>query len=423
MLAFAWIKRAAALVTFVMSASVQAVTQQEMFARPGVIGDSLAQGFYGVTVEKKTQDWAYPVLVSKQAGTSLSYNVLNGPYINAEDVFKLQCGPFCIIRSVIGGNTSTVALPTNTAVTGATYTSVLYTTGTCQDVRLRKMGLSVRWYYVFPIFEWVEMPDCQSPSKFHQLGLRDAGTQIEIMQKIRPTFVFATAAANHVLCTALQLNTTCQDMARFKRDFSETMRRLAAIGSVKGGVLFTIPDITSIAYLERYNDPQGRDAYTGLKAFYRSSVSSPYQILDRYEIGRTAEFLRVMNDDIKAQGAAMGFAVADIKVVFDDIRENGRPITGPNGYAPGLARANWPLPNQPGVFGLDGVHPNMLGHAVFSNELIKSINAKYAYNIPKVSEYSAWYYDSLNRNPVNTKDFLGNNLFGQIISWVISVVG
>ena len=41
------------------------VTVQQLFQKPGVIGDSLSQGFYGVTVEKKTQDWAYPVLVSK----------------------------------------------------------------------------------------------------------------------------------------------------------------------------------------------------------------------------------------------------------------------------------------------------------------------------------------------------------------------
>lgn len=45
----------------------------------------------------------------------------------------------------------------------------------------------------------------------------------------------------------------------------------------------------------------------------------------------------------------------------------------------------------------------MYGHAVMANELIKAINAKYGVAIPQVSEYNAWYYDELNRNPVDLK--------------------
>ncbi|MDT8992505.1 hypothetical protein RQP54_16665 [Curvibacter sp. APW13] len=417
-----WMRFLGAMAALLAAQAAQSATQAEMFARPGAIGDSLSQGFYGVTVEKKTQDWAYPVLVSKQAGSNLSYNVLEGPYLNLEDVMKGNCGPFCMAGSIIGGNGATVSLPTHAGITGAEYTSVLRTSGQCADVTARKMER--QWYWAtwyWYTYRWVEVADCQEPDKFHQYGLRSSGTQMEVMEKVKPTFLFGTAAANHVLCTALHTGTSCLDMDRFKRDFSETMRRLAAMGSLKGGVLFTIPNVTSIAYLEKYTDPQGRADYSGLKAFYRSSVSSPDQVLDANEVATVSQFLGTMNADIKAQGAAMGFAVADLKVVFDDIRENGRPITGPNGTAPALARANWPLPNQPGLFGLDGVHPNMLGHAVFSNELIKAINAKYGFAIPKVSEYSAWANDSLNRNPVDMKDFLTNSLLGQVISWVISI--
>ncbi len=399
-----------------------AATQTDMFAKPGVIGDSLSHGFYGATVEKKTQDWAYPVLVTKQAGSSLSYNVLEGPYLNFEDVLKLNCGPICIASSVLGGNASTVALPTHAGITGAEYSTVLRTSGQCEDITARKQER--QWYWktwYWYTYRWVEVADCQTPDKFHQFGLRGSGTQMQIMEKVKPSFLFGSVGANHVLCTALHTSLDCLDADRFKRDFSETMRRLAAMGSLQGGVIFTVPNVTSIAYLEKYTDPQNRPEYSGLKPFYRSSVSSADQVLDANEVATIGNFLQTMNNDIKSQGAAMGFAVADLKVVFDDIRENGRPITGPNGTAPGLARANWPLPNQPGLFGLDGVHPNMLGHAVFSNELIKSINAKYGYTIPAISEYSAWANDSLNRNPVDLKNFLDNNLFGQFMSWVIGV--
>ncbi|PKA16854.1 hypothetical protein [Leptospira haakeii] len=404
------------------ASTLSAQSQAQMFSRPGVIGDSLSQGFYGATVEEKTQNWAYPVLVSKQAGSNVSYNVLKGPYLNFEDVLKGDCGVFCIAASIIGGNGSTVGLPTHAGITGADYTTVLQTSGQCENINATtwaKQWYWETWYWY--TYRWVQVPDCQSPDKFHQFGLRSSGTQMQVMQAVKPSFLFGTAAANHVLCTALSTSTDCLDQARFLRDIRSTMSKMAAIGTIKGGVLFTVPNVTSIAFLENYNDPQGRANYSGLKAFFRSSVSDPSQVLDKNEVATITNFLTSINNEVKAQAVAMGFALADLKVLFDDLKENGRLIKSPSGYSPGYAKANWPLPGQPGIFGLDGVHPNMYGHSVFANELIKAINSKYGYSIPQVSEYTAWYYDSLNRNPVDLKKFLTDTLFGQFISWVIGI--
>lgn len=118
----------------ISASAISAQSQAQMFARPGVIGDSLSQGFYGATVEEKTQNWAYPVLVSKQAGSNVTYNVLKGPYINLEDVLKGDCGVFCIASSIIGGNGTTVGLPTHAGITGADYTTVLQTSGQCENI-------------------------------------------------------------------------------------------------------------------------------------------------------------------------------------------------------------------------------------------------------------------------------------------------
>jgi hypothetical protein len=404
------------------SSALFAQTQRDLFARPGVIGDSLSQGFFGVTVEKKTQEWAYPVLVSKQAGSNVSYNTLKGPYVNIEEVMKWNCGPICIGSSIIGGNDGTVGLPTHAGITGAEYTSVLRTSGKCEDITATKQER--QWYWetwYWYTYRWITVQDCKDPDKFHQYGLRDSGTQMEVMEKVKPTFLFGTAGANHVLCTALQTSTDCLDETRYKRDVREVFRRMAAIGSIRGGVVFTIPNVTSIAFLEKYNDPQGRANYSGLKAFFRSSVSDPNQVLDATEVARISTFLTMLNNELRAQAAALNIAVTDAKVLFDDIKENGRPLKSSTGYSPGNAQAHWPLPGKPGMFGLDGVHPNMYGHSVMANELIKSINAKYGFAIPQVSEYNAWYNDSLNRNPVDLKDFLSNNLFGQVISWLIGI--
>lgn len=408
---------------FSSGVGVYAQTLSQLFQKPVVIGDSLSQGFFGVTVEKKTQDWAYPVLVAKQAGSNVYYNELKGPFVNLEDVLKGNCGPICIGSSVIGGNGKTYTLPTHAGITGAEYTSVLRTSGKCEDITAKKWVKQWYWanWYTYT-YRWVEVPDCKKPDKFHRFGLRDAGTQMEIVEKNRPTFLFGTAAANHVLCTALHTSLSCLDEPRFRRDIAEVMRRARAIGTIRGGVLFTIPDVTAIAYLEPYTDPRGRANYSGLKPFYRRSVSDPNQVLDATEVAQVQSFLTMLNNEVKAQAAAMGFAVTDAKVIFDQIKASGRLVQDPNtGYSPGLARAHWPLPGAPGVFGLDGVHPSRYGHAVLANELITAINTRYGVNIPLVNEYSAWYYDSLNRNPVDIKNFLDNTIMGQVITWLISV--
>lgn len=409
-------------ILFLLALGLNAQSQADMFRKPGVIGDSLSQGFFGATVEKKTQNWAYPVLVSKQAGSSVTYNELKGPYINLEDVLKGDCGPICLGLSIIGGNEKTYSLPTHAGITGAEYTTVLRTSGKCEDITAKKWAKDwywKKWYWY--TYRWVEVADCQEPDKFHKFGLRDAGTQMEVMEKVKPSFVFGTAGANHVLCTALSTSLTCLDEARYKRDIREVFRRMGNIGSVRGGVLFTIPNVTAIAFLEPYKDPSNRASYTGLKAFFRNSVSSPDQILDSNEVNTINTFLTMLNNEIKAQAAANRYAVADLKVLFDDIKQNGRPLKSTSGWSPGNAQANWPLPGKPGMFGLDGVHPNMYGHSVFANELIESINSTYGYNIPKVSEYTAWYYDSLNRNPVDLKKFLTENILGQFISWIVGI--
>src|SRR6185295_5821492 len=115
------------------------------------------------------------------------------------------------------------------------------------------------------------------------------------------------------------------------------------IGSIRGGVVFTIPNVTSIAFLEKYTDPQGRANYSGLKAFFRSSVSDPNQVLDATEIAKISTFLTMLNNELRAQAAALNIAVTDAKLLFDDIKENGRPIKSSTGYSPGNANANWPL--------------------------------------------------------------------------------
>jgi hypothetical protein len=62
-----------------------------------------------------------------------------------------------------------------------------------------------------------------------------------------------------------------------------------------------------------------------------------------------------------------------------------------------------------GMFGLDGVHPNQLGHAVMANMMIGAIDAFYGVDIPPLSNaelFDIWLADSLNQDPVDMRAFL-----------------
>ena len=62
-----------------------------------------------------------------------------------------------------------------------------------------------------------------------------------------------------------------------------------------------------------------------------------------------------------------------------------------------------PIGKIPGIFGLDGIHPNQLGHTALANQIIKQINDERHYHIPFMDEYAAWDADRLNQRPVDLK--------------------
>jgi hypothetical protein len=484
-----WLRHLGALIALLAATAAQSqnATKEEMFSKPGVIGDSLSQGFYSGVVEPKTQNWAYPVLVTKKAqkwafpdkesrennSSPLSYNELDGPFLNLEDHIKKPDCIACLFRVKRGQQgEKTVELPSHAGITGADYTTVLNTSGKCVDI-------DIHHHYITILGFDIRLPGCEKPDGFHRLGLRGAGTQMQVMQELKPTFLFGTVAANHVLCTAIQTSTDCLNMKRFKRDFRKTLKKLDAIGSIKGGVLFTIPDVSTLPFLVRDHNP--RSSRFGLRAFYRSNHTrmDADEVIDRDEEEEIKEFTTEMNEVIKFEANARGWAVADLNKVFNDIKENGRSIMRPDAEDKGsekalVARASWPdpvttrvqyseeearkgplpgvdeedrksaldvfdramkdykrgrvsdngqLPDipefylvtfittvRPGIFGLDGIHPNMLGHAVMANELIGAINKQYNFDIPLVSEYRAWEHDALNQAAVEPVGF-GSWLF------------
>src|SRR5581483_3334485 len=265
-------------------------------SKPGAIGDSLSQGVYGIAVKPAAQMWAYPhVVVAQMGGTTMSQNLIKagpGPEDAIKTFLEPKYGPapneiFDLAHLVdgseipvlelqqdeivgvlsddgiaLGGSTPT---PMHTGISGMDYTNVLRTSGQCLDET--QSGLQPVTFFPVSSPEVAynsgeETPDLASchcrkggpkPWPEVQLGLA-CGTQtpIEILEEQKPTFVFASAAANHFLSCAVHTKARdCVEMDRFLRDSSEVFRRLRRIDSVRGGVVFGVPPLARIAYLSR----------------------------------------------------------------------------------------------------------------------------------------------------------------------------
>ena len=361
----------------------------------------MSQGFFAATVESKTQEWSFPVLVSKQAGAGqLRYNTFHGPYINLEKLLRLECGPICLAQQ-IAGKVESVWMPTHVAVSGADYKDVLYRSGQCKDIRKDK---------------------CKEPNKYNQWTLGPWGTQIEIIEKARPSFLFLNAAANHVHCATLSTKLECLDEEKFKEHFWETVRRVKAISSIKGGAFFTVPDVTAIRLLEYYEDPEGRPEYSGLKPILQQGVDHPDYVLDAEEIKVIRAFVDMMNQEIRLAAQELNFAVAPVYQRFNEIVAGKVRLVSKSGYSPGLIHANWPTEGKPGILGLDGIHPNKLGHTLMANLIIQAVNQTYQIDIEEIDEYAAWYFDSLNQTPIDLHQVVNGWGVKTVINWLINLI-
>ncbi len=97
--------------------------------------------------------------------------------------------------------------------------------------------------------------------------------------------------------------------------------------------------------------------------------------LDSAEIAIAAQAVNNFNNAIKTVATSQGIALVDINAVFNDIKANGKVISGVKYTADYITG---------GLFSLDGVHPSNRGAGVVANEFIKAINAKYGTNVTAV---------------------------------------
>ena len=127
--------------------------------------------------------------------------------------------------------------------------------------------------------------------------------------------------------------------------------------------------------------------------------------LDSSEIAKAAQSVTDFNAAIKSAAAAKGAVVVDFNTIFNDIKANGKKISGVMYTADYITG---------GLFSLDGVHPTNRGAGVLANEIIKVMNASYGTSVTAIDVASLPALDI----PLG-KYMTGNNVLPKIApqSW------
>lgn len=98
-------------------------------------------------------------------------------------------------------------------------------------------------------------------------------------------------------------------------------------------------------------------------------------VLDSAEVAAVVAATASYNNIIKNLAQTNGLAFVDANAKLRELASGGLTISGANFNSDFISG---------GAFSLDGVHPSTRGYAIIANEFIKSINATYGANVPKV---------------------------------------
>lgn len=221
------------------------------------------------------------------------------------------------------------------------------------------------------------------------------GSQMEIVERLRPQTVICWIGANDVLGAALAFNrfdaSQMTPVDEFESLYRETIDRLAALG--RPVVVANIPDVTRIPFLaDRAALLSLAGSDFGLAPGSRTSLifvalaklgladgallQDPEWVLDADELEAISERVEAFNEIIEREAEWAGFPMVDVNRLFRETDEQQPVIAGVTITAALLG----------GLFSLDGVHPSNLGHALLANAFIMALNDAYDMGIPLYSD-------------------------------------
>ncbi len=224
------------------------------------------------------------------------------------------------------------------------------------------------------------------------------GSQIEIVEAVKPRTVLCWIGSNDVLSAVLafdQLNLSqiaalMSQPEDFSARYNELLSRLSR--ATDQVVLADIPNVTNIGFLLDNEDVSrflGPGEYlpagsrTTIAALFMirlglaetSLLRDPDYVLDAEETKFIEERTRALNEVIYETAARYGLPVVKIAEKFRQNSEN------PPNYA-GVSITPRYLG---GLFSLDGVHPSNIGHALIANEFLAVLKSQYGWSAPLLS--------------------------------------
>jgi lysophospholipase L1-like esterase len=350
------------------------------------LGDSLTAGYQSGSLLDTQQVNGWAPLVATQAKFNISLPLIAPP--GAPNVLQLVTINPLVITTAPGtttGRDNFATQPTNLAVPGATLNDVANTvpliTPTTTQQQINQLVLG-----------------------YPGLGYGQAYSQATAAIKANPTTIFLWIGNNDALVADFTgTPSSMTPTATFTTQYQALINQLST-QTTAHLVIGTIPDVTSIPYLQpaagllaRYSAGTGLPVATlsallgittgdfvnqaGLAqipmilAGTQKTLISDAGFLSAAEVVIVKAQVATYNQIITTQATAVGATLVDINALFTQIAASGLTINGYTGTTAFLG----------GVFSLDGVHPSNTGYAVVANKFIDSMNAAIKTTIPDVN--------------------------------------
>ena len=370
-----------------------------MFARYVSFGNSITAGFQSGGLSDSLQRLGYPVLLAKAMGTPFFYPSLNNPgcpppitFIFASPPTRVA-GPACALRSaVVPPYLNNVAFP------GADVLALLNTN------------------YTPPL------PRPPTASDAYKLFLLGGRTELQRAREVRPTFVTVWIGNNDVLGAILDpaIGGNPADITppdSFARRFNALMDSIDSFGTVQGGVLLGVVQVTAAPYVSQGRVyfaaqariptmtvlanclafqplPTGDTAFVGVPFHYgaplvaKAAAGVP-DTLDCSvpQVISVANAVNMIVTVVKYDSTIQA-AAAKRKWLYLDPNALLKQLAG----VPGAIRAFPAFPPDPNAvpapFGTalsrDGIHPSTATQKLIAQTLQQAINAFYNSAIPAI---------------------------------------
>jgi len=403
-------KRIAATLGLLALLGVVPASAQVSFNQYVALGDSLTAGYASSGLVQFYQERSYPAMLAMQAGApDFQLPLVSDPGLPPLMELLALVPPTIVAPDVPPGMPLNAQLPrpyNNLGVPGSNLYDMLFTTGDIQNLLAGNTDNVMHDLIL-------RFPQVQDPSTGN---LIDA-TAITQAIALDPTFITVWIGNNDVLQAALAATpidgVTMTPVSLFETMYQQAIGTLVATTDADI-VLINLPDATAIPFvttvepfvnipgvgpvqLESDNGPVSPDSLVTLLASgliaqgyglpggpplpddlaIHGGEVVPGVILRPDEIAAINGRIAAFNDVIADVAGTYGLPVLDINRIFGEIAGGNLWVLGGIELSADLLVG--------GIFSYDGVHPQNIGYALVTSELIDLINDEYGASIPQVN--------------------------------------